>query len=176
MGSEVHATIRQEGRVKQPFSRWLDTVGDGSGVKVANGDYSGSVQKFSLIPGQGEIFRVARMIVTIQDSTFAAAKYGNMTALTNGVRLVSSVEGEEVIDAMDGIPVKTNAGWGAMCYDASVKAWGVGDEFLLVRWTFERTGSIIRLVGNKDESLDVILNDDFSALADHRFLVQGYIE
>lgn len=169
------------GVVKTPFSRWLDTNGDGSGTKEAIGDYSAAPQSFSITPSQvtdaEEVMRVARMIVSIEDSgAFSAEKYGYMSALTNGVRLVVTRDSVEIDDGMNGVPVTSNAEWGALCYDASVKTWGVGNQMLLVRWTFEKTGSIIRLDGEAKESLDIVLNDDFSGLIKHRFLVQGYYE
>ncbi len=104
-----------------------------------------------------------------------AEEYGNLgAALTNGITVRLQDSGGTVLDLTDGLPVKTNAGWGQLCYDVDLKSWGAGNELLLVRWTFERAGQPLRLEGEDSGRLEVVLNDDFTGLLAHTFQVQGY--
>jgi hypothetical protein len=155
------------------ISRYLDTVGDGSGTKNANGDYSESEEIFFITPSAGSTYDIARMIVSVYDTTgMQAQEYGNLaTALDPGIVVrVSNSEGV-INDLTDGVPITTNSGWGALCYDVDVKSWGSGNELLVVRWTFAKSGVDIHLSLN--EKLEVVLNDDFQGLLSHQFMVQG---
>jgi len=157
------------------FSRYLDTVGDGSGTKNANGNYSGGLQEFKIVPGNNKIFIINRMIVQIRDSgQFTASTYGALGALNNGV-FVRTKNGSGVkVDLTDNLAIKSNAEWGRVCYDTQLISWGVGDSFILVRWTFGRSGTQIWLDNSRGDYLSVDLNDDFTGLVAHYFLVQGF--
>ena len=158
-----------------PFFRYLDTDFDGTGTKVANGDYSGAVESFGIQPAATDVFLVERLIVCVEDTTsMQAQEYGNLgAALTNGVVVYKTVNGTLDQDLTDGIPIKTNAAWGALCYDADVKSWGAGDEMLLVRWTFGKAGLPLYLNGYDLEALEVRLNDNLTGLINHTFMAQG---
>lgn len=157
--------------------RYADINGDGTGSDNANGDYSGAEEIFYIEPPAGEIWRVARMIVHIEDATAMwAARYGGEAALGTGVVVRVQDDSGTIIDLTDAIPVKTNAQWAAMCFDVDVKAWGTGTELLAVRWTFTKAGQFIRLDGDSNERLEIVLNDDLRGLISHRFFIQGYIE
>lgn len=152
---------------------------DSLGNDNVNGDYSGAgLEKFYIAPGPGEIYRIARMLVIVEDTAIVANYYGNIIGgLTNGIKLrVEDSLGTVLNDLMDGGAVNSSAEWAEYCFDAEVKAWGPGNEFLTVRWTFTRAGVYIRLSGDNDERLVITVNDDLTGLVDHEFIVQGYIE
>lgn len=156
------------------ISRQMDTNGDGSGTINANGNYAVPT-RFYIQPAAGRVIYVARIIVTIEDTSgFQAEEYGNLgAALTNGITLQRSING--VLDTnFTPVSVKTNAQWGSYCYDVDLKTWGTGNEFLLVRWTLERSGVGVVLDGNNLESLDIIVNDNLTGLITHHFVVQGH--
>ncbi len=153
--------------------RYLDTNGDGTGTKNANGDYSGAADEFFITADSP--CEIHRMVIEIEDTSgFAAAEYGNLgTNLTNGVKVsVDDHLGNELVDLVDGLNVTTNAEWARLCYDADLKTWGAGNEFLMVRWTFARSGQPITLTDG--DKLIVTLNDNLSGLVSHYFMVQGY--
>jgi hypothetical protein len=166
------------GPVKTALFRYLDTAGDGTGTKNANGDYSSTSDIFYIQPAAGQVFRMVRMIVTVEDTTgMQAAEYGNLgSALSNGITVRTQDDSGTILDMTDGLPVTTNAEWARLCYDADVKSWGAGNELLTVRWTFARSGTLIRLRGDQNERLEVFLNDDLTGLIQHYFMVQGHIE
>ena len=66
--------------------------------------------------------------------------------------------------------------WAKFCYDVDHENFGLGNEFLNVRWTFSKSGTYIQLNGENNDKLEIVVNDDLSGLVNHRFLVQGYIE
>ncbi len=161
------------------FSRYLDTNGNGTGTKDAVGNYSGAEEIFYLKPADGEFMQVNRLIITVRDTgAMDAANYGSTSPLTTGVVVREhSDDSGVIVDWTDGVPIKKNADWGSHCYDADVKTWGAGDEFLLVRWTFGASGLPMLLDGSRGDKLEVVLNDDFTGtgagLNEHRFLAQG---
>ena len=128
------------------------------------------------------------MMVLIRGSknTFYTDSYGSRTILSNGIVVRTQNDSGTLINLTDDIPILTNGNWGRFCYDSEVYPADTGNTatYLRVRWTFERSGYPIRLVGSNNERLEVVLNDDFSlnsgagnnALLEHYFVVQGYIE
>jgi len=166
------------GPQKLHLPRYLDTNGDGTGTKNANGNYSGGATDFYIQPPASTIYRIARLIVSVEDTSgFSAAEYGNTgSALSNVIHIETQDGGGTIVDYDNGVPIKTNAEWGRVCYDADLKTWGAGNELLLVRWTYTKSGSFIRLDGDSSEKFVVTLNDDLTGLISHYFLVQGYIE
>lgn len=171
--------VSANGQQNMLLYRYLDTVGNGSGTKNANGDYSGGVTTFALAPPAATIYRVARMIVSIGDEKeMRADGYGAIVAaLTNGIQVRIHNGSDTVLDLTDGVPIKTNTQWGAACYDVEPKTFGAGPNGLLVvRWTFTKAGQFLRLDGTANEELQVVLNDNLTALISHYFFAQGYIE
>ena len=83
-----------------------------------------------------------------------------------------------VSDITAGVPVVSNAEWGALCYDAELKSWGAGNELLVVRFTFKKGGAVVRLVADRPtpDRLVVTVNDNLSGLLTHRFMVHGKYE
>jgi hypothetical protein len=157
------------------INRYLDTNGDGTGTKNANGNYSSVADIFYIQPPAGSRYEINRMIVTVQDTGAQRAEYYGAlgTALTNGITVREQNDDGTFNNLTDGITIKTNAGWGSICYDVDLKSWGAGDSMLLVRWTFRNAGDPIQLNGNSNDRLEVVLNDDLSGLVAHYFMVQG---
>jgi len=156
------------------LNRYLDTNGDGTGTKAAIGNYAGAAESFYIEPGDGYDFVISRMLVTIQDSgVMNADDYGFGGALTNGVA-VRHLDVDQGVkrDLLDGLPIKSHAMWGQVCYDMQETSFGTGDKFVQVRWTFSKSG--IPIVLKTGERLEVLLNDDLTKLTGHTFVVQGY--
>lgn len=138
------------------------------------GDYAGGIQDFIVKPEGDKIFAIHRVIIGIRDTgKFASSKYGADLVLTNGLKLYAKSEGVKTY--FTPLPVKTNADWAAVCYDATISNYGVGDEYLNVRWTFSKAGSPIWLRSNQAEEIGIELNDDFTDLVKHTALFEGQI-
>lgn len=168
------------------FSRHLDTVGDGTGSRLATGDYSGGGgTDFLIKPAPNQVLHIHRLLVFFEASAIAADAYGAVAAgaLTNGIQIMVRNDNEVLMDITDSHGITTSATWAHFCYDAQALAWGAGNEFLMARWTFARGGSplIIRgddvnAVAPNGERFLLHLEDSFEHLVDQRFIVQGQSE
>lgn len=145
-----------------------------------NLDYSGAnAEWLRLGPNNpGDVLVIHRMIVTYSDvGTMDANKYGNNITVPNGIQLrMSRDPGQSVLyNLTDGFaPVKTNGDWMIYCFDQNHQPYGVGDEYISMRWTFSKTGKPVWLHYSEGHMLELNLRDDFSGLTSHRFLFQGY--
>jgi hypothetical protein len=152
----------------------LDTVGDGSGSYEVTGNYASAAEEFFIAPPANKVYTIERMLVFVQDTgAFDAGDYGNGLALTNGLLLTVERDGVELLDLLGNEPIHNNAEWAAMCYDAQVLTWGTGDEMLVARWTFSKSGKPLTLHGKSSDRLVLTANDDMTGLNAHRFKVQG---
>lgn len=144
-------------------------------VYDAIGDYSSTVAKFTFTVPSGRVAELERMIVYIEDAGAPdSGKYGNSVVLANGIKVyVRDADDEIVLDLTPDEAIKTNADWGALCYDVSLLSWGTGNDTVVVRWTFAKSGAPLYLKGRDGHYLTAELNDDFTDLISHRFLIQG---
>jgi len=87
-------SVGNSGPVNESVDRFLDTNGDGTGTKSATGNYAESPVSFFIQPPAGEVFRLNRMLVHIEDSgTFDSGSYGNGITLTNGITVSKVISG-----------------------------------------------------------------------------------
>lgn len=159
-------------RPQDAVFRFLDTVGDGSGTKNANGDYSVTPEAFFFQPAR--IAEITRIIIHISDTTgIQAQDYGNITGgLTNGYSILVTDENDNtLLDFTDGVVIKTNGAIGRNCFDDELRTWGAGDEFIQARWTWAKAGNPITVGPN--HKVSVTLNDDCTGLLEHYFKLDG---
>ena len=173
------------GKQLKLISRHLDAAGNGTGNKNFVADYSGAQEIAYIQPPAGKIYRIARMLVLVSGkaTNFNPDNYGSANPLTTGVQVRIQDNSGTIVDLTDGLPVKTNGCWGRVCFDAKIyeNISSNLDNYLRVRWTFAASGQQIRLIGDNNERLEVILNDDFtvpasSPLSKQHFVVQGFEE
>jgi hypothetical protein len=164
----------------QPLTVYASLNGAGVDL-IADNNCSVTACYFEIAPPSDETWVIHRMLVEITDGQpFGPTTYGGIATLTNGIH-VHSVTGTGATAVLrsdltgSDETIKSNASWGARCYDVNHLALGAGDDVFLVRWTFweGKTGLPILLRGAKGERIQVGLNDDFSGLSDHRFVFQG---
>lgn len=154
--------------------RYLDTNGDGTGTKNAIGNYA-TATEFKIVPPSNQIYVLERLIVHVLDGgAFDAEKYGNGVTLTNGIGIWKRNGSGDLTDYCDSVPVVSNADWGRMCYDVTYLDIGTGDKAMNVRWTFSKAGQPVRLDGPNGEYFTAELEDNFSGLTAHYFMIQGY--
>ena len=168
------------------FSRHLDTVGDGSGVTQAIGDYSGGGgTDFLIKAAPNEVLHIHRLLVYFEDTAIDADGYGATAAgaVSPGITIKLANDNGTMIDITDGDEITRSADWAHYCYDAQVLTWGAGNEFLAARWTFTKAGSTIDVRGDdvnrgavNGEKFLLHLEDSFVHLVGQRFIVQGQSE
>ena len=174
----LRKALSESGAQKNLITRVLDTVGDGTGTIEATGNYSAAVEEFFIQPAATEVIRLSRLLISVEDSgNFDAAKYGNGITLSNGIKVICYNGETDTESSHTGqLSVMHNADWGSYCYDVDVKTWGIGNEVLLARWTFQKSGQYLRLRGSVGDKFIIRLEDDFTDLVEHKFIVQGYYE
>ena len=161
----------------QPLSRYLDKTGDGTGDTDMNEDYSGGGgQEFLLAPAATETLVVERLIILIQDAALVADQYGGLgSALSNGVSVFLRNGKGEILNLLNGVPVKTNEQWAGVTHDRVLGTYGSATlQALSFRWTFgSHFGSPLMLRGALGEKLVVHYEDDLSGLMSQRIMAGG---
>ena len=162
----VYRHLTDDG-LKGDGSNWAGNV-DGSSVPVPL--YAG--------PPAGKDWLIERLIVMVKDNAVITADtYGGIDVLTagTGVQIMckEGPTGKIILDLTDGGPVRSNAEWGKMCYDVAAHTFGSGDNYILVRWTFGKSGSPLRVSSVRNEKLVAVINDNLTALTGHIFMIQG---
>lgn len=157
------------------FVKRLGTIGDGTGVTNMNVDGSIVPVIFKIKPPIGEIWRIATWNLYIQDSgSFDATRWGNGLILTNGVLPRVKIDGitQNLLD----FPIKNTGDIAALAGTVTPLAIGVGDEILTAIWSFINQGQYLRLIGDNEDELQLVIQDDLTALNMQYVQVLGYKE
>lgn len=170
--------IKSNGEYSSPryLSELLDTNGNGTGTINAIGNYSDAglgATTFYIQPPVGQLYYLDRILVHVEDvGTFVPSLYGKDIVLTNGLTIDCVINGE-IIDLTANHRIKTNSEWAMFCFDLTLDAkGGAGTNFMHVRWSFNKSKSII-LNGNTNDVFRLTLNDNFNGLVTQHFVVQG---
>jgi hypothetical protein len=157
------------------FWQYADTLGTGLGTTNAAADYSGGgIEEFYIQAQAGESLNVERVLIYIEDGgSLRADHYGALgTALGVGVVVQKQSSASAVIEDMtNGLPIKNNAQWGQLCFDVNFETFGAGNNFVMARWTFGKTGFPLTL--RNGEKLVFKFNDNLAGLVQHTFNIQG---
>jgi len=159
-------------KISEPFIRFADTVGNGTGTKNAAVDASSTTIFLVENTRPKTHLELNRCIIHIEDdASFRAGGYGGLTTLTNGILVRYNSRFFGVVDLTDGIPIKNMSDWGRYCYDVTYQEFQTGNNFVNIRWTWSKAGEPIKLgFGDK---VEFVLRDDMDALVGHYFSVQG---
>lgn len=132
--------------------------------------------KFSIQPPDGEVWDIHRMILNYGVTGLVSTDdYGSIAGgLTNGIRVITNAGGVDV-NLTNQQPVQTNGDWSKYMYDIQLLDWGAGQDEVVGRWTFANGGTVLRLNGSNNESIDVLIRDNLASLAHQNFLFQGYV-
>ena len=171
-------TVRVDDAFVFPELLIFEYLSNGATIDAV-GNYSGGVERFEFVNTAQRLAHIARMIVYIEDvGVFPSDKYGKDVVLTNGVDIdvenSSQVQIKDLSSSNGNGNVFTNAGWAELCYDVDYHTYGTGASTfsLAVRWTFRNSGKSVTL--RPGDSIVARLEDDFTGLEAHRFMVQGY--
>jgi|GEM_PF-2180229 len=175
----IHQKLKnaRQGPVEENFYEYASEDGLGTTISAV-GDFSAGPKDFAWGPAVGKDARVTRLIVFVADSAINADDYGAVSGASISVGVGAHLESASGTTqaVLTPVPVQSNGEWSALCHDAESRAWGAGNAFLSVRWTFERAGNPIRLIGDDEARIVFTLRDDLDGLVDHRFMLQGYYE
>lgn len=144
------------------------------GNKDAKVDYSLSTASYKYNAPVGRLDAMQRIHVFYTDQgSFDSGGFGNGPILTNGIIVRGQVQGQ-IVDFTDGVEIKTNGMWNLLAgIDVVHENYGIGDEYISVRFTMSKAGQPIYLDGDLGDYIEVVLNDNFSILNSFYFQVQG---
>jgi hypothetical protein len=139
-----------------------------------NIDGSGTTQYFHVKAPIGVKWDIVRIIFFIEDNNVMdSAKFGGMTALTKGI----------ILRQKNGIynnifNIKSNGGLAARVYELEYDSKAPSGVYgLRAMRTFggqDRNGVVVRLDGDTDEELQLIIQDDLTGLTKFEIVAQGH--
>jgi len=159
-----------------PFTAFLDTVGDGTGVTNAIGDFSLTPTEFKFVRpagDQGDLF-VNSLVIHLQSQMKinASAYGGGITPLTNGIEIFFKDSSDVMLrDFTSPIPIKTNSDWSRLGAKTSIEPYAGGDNFFKV--SFKAIEPTLPLFIPPEHKLGLLLADDFTNLINHTFFIEG---
>jgi len=163
------------------ISRHLDTVGDGSGLKDAVGDYSTTPTTFRIENYNSDMFMVLRTFdMYIQGAgDFLPGNYGGVPELTNGIS-ISVNRDSMVVDLTNGQPIIHTCCLSRLFHEVQYNlnsSWEPGDPLIEENW-ISATWRFLRRHGtgvvlHTGDSFEVRVSDDLTGLTAHRFMVYG---
>lgn len=161
--------------VRGPFVHYLDTNGDGTGVRNAIGDYSAAPTIFFYQPPVGTTVEFDKLIIHLSDKgTFPIDGYGGLAApLLNGVVIRFKRLGQVILELTDGEPIKTNGNMARINTDYRIHAYAVTYNASTVSFNNTSFGGELQMHGDLQDRLEVVLNDNFTGLDDHHFIAYG---
>ena len=144
--------------------------------KDATGDYSGEDNEVTFAYGAATPARIFWMNIAIGDTALVAAGYGALAALTEGIQ-VYHWDGSSATVLTGEDKIKNHVDWLKMPgMSMKVLDMGAGDDLIVFHWDFVKGfGSPIRLA-SASESLALEVNDSFTGLTFHQFMVGGCFE
>lgn len=131
---------------------------------------------YKIQPPSNETWHILRLLVTITDDTPTAMTYavfGNIAALTNGV--VVRRDNNGVHHTLTNW--KVNADFIEDAFDWDPDITSPSNEYgMKVRWSFSKAESYIKLVGSTNDHIEILVQDDLTALDDFQIKAQGHVE
>jgi len=151
-------------------SQLLDSVGDGSGVT----EMATTADSYMYIPPAGYVVYLNRLNIFIEDGTkFQGELYAGVAALSNGI-IVTIENPAGVIHTLTPQPVKKTGHWTLVAgVDVRETDYIAGDDTYMVRWTFARGNSPVRLDAGLGEFLNFQVRDTLAGLVSQVAQVQG---
>lgn len=175
----MSVVANQIARINKPVFRYLDTVGDGSGLKNAVQDYSSTPGRFLIKPAENEIYLLHHLIINLEVvATIDNSGFGRFTApLTNGISVrLRDKDDNIIVDLTDGVPMQTTFDIGKYATDAVIHNFGEANDLWVVKWDLTDSGQPLIVDGRPEygHSLNVELADDFSSeVVTLSFLARG---
>lgn len=159
---------------EQPFFRFADENGDGTGNREAIGDYSVTSKDFFLQAQPFETLHIRKIVIVVRDTgVFRSDRYGAMGALlVNGIRvLLTDSLGTIIKNIDDGEGIRSNDDWAALTFDLGFFNFAAGPNTMVVAFKVDDSGSPIQL--NPGDRLVFCMNDDLTFLERHKFNLSG---
>lgn len=158
-------------------SRFMDTVGDGTGSIDMNVNGAITPVRFFLRTLVGHVALLYRQIVHLTDTgSIDSGGFGNGMSLTNGIEIgrwsftANDWLGPRLTEQL---PITTNTLWAGYGFDLDHNKWGLGDESLTSRFSFFKDGGPILIGDNCGWAVEI--NDDLTSLSSFHIRI-GFLE
>ncbi len=129
---------------------------------------------YTVTPPSDEVWHIARVLISITDNAaFDDTRFGSIAGgIANGLTIR---ENKTALNTLTNW--KTNQGMVEDMYDVEYsESAPAGSDGLRGRFTLKKAGVIVRLDGSVGDSLEVLIQDDLSALDLIRMKAQGHKE
>jgi len=143
---------------------------ENAGSRDMNVNGSVTPVSFTAGPGSGKRWYIARLLVTLEDSSINHTKFGGQAALTNGIDFKVTESGTE----RDVIPhrIKKNGQWRHFSYDSAIES--ASTDIMTIRWTFANGLTAFKLNNADSDNLKIIVNDDLTSISTFVAVIQGF--
>ena len=160
-----------------PLIKYLDTVGDGTGNKLAIGDYSTNPTAFYLKPATGTVYVINMFIIHLTGTgQFKHDTYGPISELPNGLLITAGRGNIDTLDILDGLPIKSNRHFTRLTSSVTLIKWdGEPASSLVCSYKATDFGTNLMLDGTEGDYLKVLCRDNFTGLTGQRFGAFGFI-
>lgn len=163
--------------VHRIFTSYLDTNGDGSGEINAVKNYSDAEEgKTIFFKSAGKnVVLLTALIITYTGMNLDPDVYGNSSSpLINGIEIeLRNTLGHSIIDFTADNLIKTNSDWYRITEHITFDTFKSLKQIMCIRFDFSSLGDVVKL--EKNLIFTVTLNDDFTDLEKHTFLLYGKI-
>ena len=150
--------------------QYLSTVGDGSGIVNANGNYT-TPEIFFIQPAADEVMSIEKLIVHLTNGgALAIGSYGALSALPNGIDIVVTNEGSVSRSIVPEV-IKTNGDLLHLGPDSSLYNFTASIDAIIATLDFGEKPVI--LDGSQGHKIEVLLSDNLTGLTDHHFIAHG---
>jgi len=148
----------------------LDTNGDETETTNFIGNYSVTPERGVIRPLVGTRMEIHTLDITILDTgTFNPGDYGNIVGgLANGINVELLVNG--VVISFPDKTIQTNAELFAVSESRDIVQFAGSDRGLYARFMYDAP---FILNGDSGDEFRMFLNDDFTGLTRHEFIVTG---
>lgn len=157
------------------LNKQFDTVGNGTGTKNAIGNYSAEAQSFKITVPANKTYSLENLkIYMASSSAFTTSGYGSSLAnITNGWTIKVRKDGV-LTDILDGMVIKSNYDLEGIATSINRVSFSGLEDGFVVTVSFSEYGIPFYL--KAAEYIEIVLNDDFSGLTKHQFIIKGHGE
>lgn len=162
-------------RGRKHLNLFLSSNGDGTGTTEAIGDYSVTPLSLKLIPDNTSLVELHGLKMNLRDTgTFTAGDFGSINGgLTVGIRVYVRDGDDNILEELTTLPVKNNADLASFATFRK-NEFDTNDNVISIVWGIGSYGEPVKVDFSKGEYFEVYLNDNFTGLTDHSWIIYGY--
>lgn len=140
----------------------------------AIGNYT-STEIFRVMPPGNETWLISNLQVQVEDNgAFVSNRYGVDLSLVNGITIRTNFS-NTLFNYTAILPIITNDHWTRFSHNVFISSFAANNNYLDVAFPLSATNNFLMLNGSTNDSIEIVLRDDFTSLVSHTFKYEGYI-